>query len=185
MLTRTDIKTVRKLPSEPSRLSVPVTVRLCWTAQATAAGHQGHCGRYKPQSHGPSLRQREVGAEAGAIRVQELAGAVARARGQSARRSVRKIRSLERADTQHEICSRGHAVKKTITVNGARYGGLHEYHQISGGYCLMMLLFAQVRQREQYKVVLLKMLPSGVRLVPPCASCSLNKKGTSVKSSPF
>ncbi len=43
---------------------------------------------------------------------------------------------MERADTPHEICSRGHADKQTIAFNGARYGGLHEHHQISGDYAV-------------------------------------------------
>jgi hypothetical protein len=164
------------MPSEPSRLSVPVTVRLCWTAQATAAGHQGHCCRCKSLSHGPSLRQREVtvgaartrgrsnpraGARRRAARLRRAVKPVARARGQSARRSVRTIRSLERADTPHEICSLGHADKQTIAFNGTRYGRLHEYHQISGGYCdgQMILIFAQARKRRRAPRAALRFLP--------------------------
>jgi hypothetical protein len=54
---------------------------------------------------------------------------------------VRTIRLLERANTPHEICSREHADKQTIAFNGTRYGWLHEYHQISGGYGQMILIF--------------------------------------------
>jgi hypothetical protein len=71
---------------------------------------------------------------------------VAKARWQSARWSVRTICSLERADTPP------HADKQTIAFNGARYGGLHEFHQISFGYGQAILLYAQGRKREQYKV---------------------------------
>jgi hypothetical protein len=46
----------------------------------------------------------------------------------------------------------------------ARCDRLHEYHQILGGYSQMILLYAQALKLEQYKVVLLKMLYSGLRL---------------------
>ncbi len=146
---------------------MPVTVRLCWTAQATASGHQGHCGRCKPQSHWPSLRQRGVGAGARG-RSNPLAGArgrtarmtrrragkpVSKARGQpadSAQRSVRTICLLERADTPLAETRTRSARRQAIAFNGTRYGRLHEFHQISGGYGQTILLYAQARKREQY-----------------------------------
>ncbi len=149
LLARTEIKlrTVRKLPSEPSRLSVPVTVRLCWIAQATAAGHQGHYGRCKPQSQGPSLQQREVGAAGTRGGSDPRAGA--RGRAARMRRAVKAvaraeaIRSQDRADNPL-AGARGHAARDLLAGAriqaddciqwGARYDGLHEYHQISGGY---------------------------------------------------
>ncbi len=94
------LRTVRKLPTEPSRLSVPDTLRLCWTVQATAAGHHCHCGRCKPQSHGPSLRQREVG---GSVRQEQSPCRSSRescsheASGQAYCQSALAIRSPERA----------------------------------------------------------------------------------------
>jgi hypothetical protein len=115
LLAKTDIilRTVTNLPLGSSRLLVPGSVRLCCTAQATAAGHQDHCCRCTP--HSPtgcrcgSGRWAPPEREAGAIRLQELAGdclhmkragkPVAKAHGQSARQSVRTICSLERADT--------------------------------------------------------------------------------------
>ncbi len=54
--------------------------------------------------------------------------------GESARRSVRTIRSLERADTPHEICSLGHANKQTIAFSGALYGGAGRASRISSNF---------------------------------------------------
>ena len=64
--------------------------------------------------------------------------------GQSARCSAR-TRSPKPARDPH-------ADKQTIAFNGARYGGLHKFHQISFGYGQTILLYAQSRKREQYRV---------------------------------
>ncbi len=159
------LRTVRNLPSESSRLSVPVTVRLCWTAQATAAGHQIHCCRCTPQSQGPSLRQREVGAAGARGRSNPLAGENClhwhEASGQACCQSARAIRTSDRADNLlagargHTACRNPHgardphADKQTIAFNGARYGGLHKFRQFSFGYGQTILLYAQTRKREQ------------------------------------
>jgi hypothetical protein len=104
-------------------------------------GRQGLCGCCKPQSHGPSLRQREVGAAGARGRSDPRAGARAsrescsdEASGQACCQSARAIHSperadnplagarghlLERADTPHESCSWGHAEKQTIAFTGA------------------------------------------------------------------
>ncbi len=42
--------------------------------------------------------------------------------------------------------------KQTIAFNGARYGGLHKFHQISIGFGQTISLYAQTRKREQYRV---------------------------------
>jgi hypothetical protein len=47
--------------------------------------------------------------------------------------------------TPHEILS-PHADKQTIAFNGTRYGGLHEFHQISFVYGQKILLYAQARK---------------------------------------
>ncbi len=100
------------------------------------------------------------------------------ASGQACCQSARAIRSLERADNRL-AGARGHAARRnpheistqTSRRLRVRYGWLQEYHQISGGYGQFILIYAQTRKREQYKVVFLKMLPSGVPLVPPWAFC--------------
>ncbi len=104
LLARTEIKTQDRPEATVRTVSSP-----CWTAQATTAGHQGHCGRCKSQSRCSH-----------------------EASGQACCQNAQAVRSPERADTPHEICSRGNADKQTIAFNGARFGGLHEYHHISG-----------------------------------------------------
>ncbi len=136
--------------------------------QATAAGHQDHCCHCTSQSQGPSLRQREVGAAGARGRSNPLAGArgrsgcmrragkpVAKARGQSARRSVRTICLLERVDmplSETRTRSARRQADDCIQWGAARYGGLHKFHQISFGYGQTILLSAQARKQEQYKV---------------------------------
>jgi len=94
---------------------VPVTVRLCWTAQATstAAGHQHHCCRCTTQSQGLSLRQREVGAAGARGRSNPLAGGncLHDASRQACCQSVQAIRTPDRADNLL-AGARGHAARR-------------------------------------------------------------------------
>ena len=118
---------------------------------------QGHCGRCKPQSHGPLLRQREVPPErqAGAIRSQELAGELLargewtsllpkRARIQHAGACGQSVHWNAQTRRLPKPAGDPHAEKQTIAVNMARYGGLHKNHQVLGEYsqmiCLMLML---------------------------------------------
>jgi hypothetical protein len=68
--------------------------------------------------------------------------------GQSARCSARTRRSPKPAQDPH-------ADKQTIAFNGARYGGLHKFHQISFGYCqtifnsrIFLLIYSSVGYRN-------------------------------------
>jgi hypothetical protein len=68
---------------------------------------------------------------------------VAKARGQSARRSVRTICSLERADmplAETRTRSARRQADDCIQWGTAQYGGLHKFHQISFSYGQTILL---------------------------------------------
>ncbi len=80
---------------------------------------------------------------------------VAKARGQSARWSVRTICSLERADmpiAETRTRTARRQADDCIQWGTARYGGLHKFHQIAFRYGQTILLYAQAQKREQYKV---------------------------------
>ena len=132
------------------RLPLQATRTTATAARHSPIGRRCGSGRWAPPER-----------EAGAIRLQgrtacmRRAGKpVVKARGPSARRTVRTICSL---CGQSTICSPKpardpHAEKQTIAFNGAQYGGLHKFHQISFGYGQTILLYAQSRKREQYRV---------------------------------
>ncbi len=160
LLARTDINTQDR---QESAVGVVSAVSACHCESvldstgylSTAASHQDHCCRCTPQSQGPSLRQREVGTAGARGRSNPLAGArgrtacmrragkpVVKARGPSARRTVWTICSLEHADTPlAETRTRSARRQADNAFNGARYGGLHKFHQISFGYGQTILLY--------------------------------------------
>ena len=165
---------------------MPVTVRLCWTAQATAAGHQDHCCRCTPQSQGPSLRQREVGAAGARGRSNPLAGenCLHEASGQACCQSARAIRTPDRADNLL-AGARGHAARRNpheIRTQTSRR--LHSIGHDTAGFtnsikfrsatarrfCFMLRL--ENESNIGKLVGLLEMLPSSVHLVPPWVSCA-------------
>ena len=164
---------------------MPVTVRLCWTAQATstAAGHQHHCCRCTTQSQGLSLRQREVGAAGG--RSNPLAGGncLHDASRQACCQSVRAIRTPDRADNLLAV-ARGHARRNPHEIRTQTSRRLHSMGHDTAGFtnsikfrsatarrfCFMLRL--ENKSNIGKLVGLLEKLPSSVHLVPPWVSCA-------------